>query len=298
MIAVLISTYNGERYIEEQLDSIFSQTVKDFHVYIRDDGSTDGTCQVIEDYIRRHKLSDRVTLECGDNIGFCASFFELMKTADDGECWAFCDQDDVWMPEKLEYASAWIRENDNSKPLLYHGGFEVGNEDLSIRKPYPRTEFDYRFYNSITSNIFFGFSVVINGTLRKMLLRADPSHIKYHDWFAAMITSAFGKYHLSTKIEAVHRQYADNASPLYFIKKIPHGFKLLTGDKFYTKQAREFMRLYGDKLPEEDRRLLGWFQMERYSFLTACRKAFYRKRWNPQLKVEIVLRVLMLIGVL
>lgn len=298
MVSVLMSAYNGERYIVEQLDSIFAQTMQDFHVYIRDDGSSDGTVHVIEAYIEEHGLQDRITLLCGSNIGFCAGFFELLNKADKGECWAFCDQDDVWLPKKLELALDWMRENDNSKPLLYHSGFQVGNEDLSVRNEYPRSEFDYRFYNSITSNIFFGFSVVINGTLRRMLLQADPSHIKYHDWFAAMITAAFGKYHLSTHIEAVHRQYSHNASPLYFLKKIPHGFRLLAGERFYTKQAREFMRLYGKYLPDGDRRILEWFQMERYSFATACKKAFYKRRWNPQMKVEIVLRVLMLVGVL
>ena len=298
MISVLISTYNGERYIEEQLDSIFSQTVSDFHVFIRDDGSSDSTCEVIESYIDRHDLADKITFETGKNIGFCASFFELLRKADEGDYWAFCDQDDVWLPGKLESAHLWLSSNDTTKPLLYHGGFEIGNEDLSIRKAYEHEQFDYRFYNSITSNIFFGFSLVSNSTLRKMLLRADPTHIKYHDWFAAMITAAFGKYYLSTDIEAVHRQFSENASPLYFFKKIPHGFKLLMGDRFYTMQAREFKRLYGDYLRAEDRIILEWFTGEKYSLRTACRKAFYKKRWNPQLKVELILRILMLFGVL
>ncbi|MCR5700804.1 MAG: glycosyltransferase [Lachnospiraceae bacterium] len=298
MIAILISTYNGDKYIDEQLDSIFAQTYTDFKVYIRDDGSTDKTVDVIEDYMKRNKLDEKMVLSKGKNIGFCASFFELMRAAEGYDYYAFCDQDDVWKPQKLEYAVEWMNANDHTKPILYHSGFEVGNEDLSIRKAYPREKFKYQFYNSITSNIFFGFSVVINETLRDMLLQAEHSNIKYHDWFAAMITAAFGKYHLSNKIEAIHRQYATNASPLYFFKKIPHGWKLLFGEHFYTKQAREFMRLYGDRISEEDRKVLSWFVMERYSFITACHKAFYRKRWNPQIKVEIILRLLMLIGVI
>ncbi len=296
MISILISTYNGERYIEEQLDSIFAQTYEDFHVYIRDDGSSDNTCSVIDEYIEKNGVYDMISFEKGENIGFCASFMKLLSQAKDGDCWAFCDQDDVWLPEKLEYAHQWMEVNDNSKPLLYHSGFEVSNEDLSVRNVYPRSDFDYRFYNSITGNIFFGFSVVINGTLRKLLLKASPENIKYHDWFAAMITAAFGKYHLSTKIEAIHRQYEKNASPLYFFKKIPHGFKLVAGEKFYNMQAKEFMRLFGDYLSPKDRKILEWFTADRYSFKNACRKAFYRKRWNPQIKVEIILRGLMLFG--
>ena len=297
-LAILISTYNGARYIKEQLDSILKQTFTDYHIYIRDDGSSDDTCGVIDDYLKNNDLDDKVTFFKGKNIGFCASFFELMKNTGNEKYYAFCDQDDVWLPCKLEYAVKWMYDNDASKPLLYHSGFEVANEDLTVRNRYPRTEFDYRFYNSITSNLFFGFSVVINNTLRKMLLMAEPSHIKYHDWFAAMITAAFGKYHLSSRVEAIHRQYDNNASPLFFIKKLPHGFKLIFGDRFYNKQAAEFMRLCGKYLSSHDRKVLEWFVNERYSFITACRKAFYRKRWNPQLKVEIVLRVLMLFGII
>lgn len=296
VVAILISTYNGERYIKDQLDSIFNQNFQEFHVYIRDDGSLDSTCKVIEDYIIEYDLKDKITFWKGGNIGFCSSFFELLKKADDAQYWAFCDQDDVWLTDKLENAYNWMIANDKTKPLLYSSGFEIANEDLTIRKKYPRSDFDYRFYNSITCNLFFGFSMVINGVLRKMLLMADPKNVKYHDWFAAMITVAFGKYYLSEKTEAVHRQYSNNASPLLFIKKIPHGIKLILGDRFYNVQAREFLSLYGKYLSKKDRGILEWFSVERYSFPTACKKAFFKKRWNPQIKIEIVLRFLMLAG--
>ena len=111
-----------------------------------------------------------------------------------------------------------------------------------------------------------------------------------------MIVAAFGYYHLSHQMMAVHRQHEDNASPLFFFKKIPHGIRLLKGDMFYTRNAREFMRLFGEELSEKDRVILSWFCKEKYSFITACKKAFYPRRWNPQLPVEFVLRGLMLIG--
>lgn len=298
MINVLISTYNGAEYISMQLDSIVSQTLQDFHIYIRDDGSTDETVKVVEDYVEQHDLADKLSIEAGKNIGFCASFLKLLAQVEDGQYWAFCDQDDVWMPEKLKNAYDWLRQQDDDRPLLYHGGFAIGNEDLSVQTPYPCSKFPYQFYNAITSNIFFGFSMVVNRKLREMLLLVDPDHIKYHDWFAAIITAAFGKYHMSGQIEAVHRQYSHNASPLFFFKKIPHGWRMLMGDRFYTMQAREFKRLYGSMLSYEDQKLLEWFQMDRYQISTALRKAFYPKRWNPQIKVELILRVLMLFGVL
>lgn len=297
MLNILISTYNGENFIEEQLDSIFSQTYQDFHVYIRDDGSVDNTVTIISNYINKHTLSEHITMVAGNNIGFCPSFFELLYMAKDGDYWAFCDQDDVWLPDKLRLAVQWMEGKENQEiPLLYHSGFQLGNADLSEKTLYRPREFNYCFSNSITSNLFFGFAITINRSLYERLLLANPKEIKYHDWFAAMITAAFGYYHSSHQVGAIHRQHKDNSSPLFFIKKLPHGFRLLKGDMFYTRNAREFMRLFGDDLAESDRELLSWFLNDRYSFKIACKKAFYPHRWNPQLPVELVLRGLMLIG--
>ena len=297
MVNILVSTYNGEKYITEQLDSIFAQSYQDFHVYIRDDGSQDRTVKVISDYIRNQHLQDRITLTEGANVGFCRSFYELLYQAKDGDYWAFCDQDDVWYEDKLALAVTWMKgKEDQSIPLLYHSGFELGNADLSERSIYQTGTFSYRFYNSITSNLFFGFAITMNRSLYERLILANPEEIKYHDWFAAMITAAFGYHHISHQVMAVHRQHAENSSPLHFFKKIPDGLKLLKGDLFYTRNAKEFMRLFGDELKQEDREILGWFVKDGYSFSRAIKKAFYKKRWNPKLPVELVLRGLMLIG--
>lgn len=296
MVNVLISTYNGAKYIKEQLDSIFAQTYQEFRVYIRDDGSSDDTLNIIADYIKNQHLQNRVTVIEGANVGFCCSFFELLKVAKDGDYWAFCDQDDVWYPDKLLLAVNWMRGKEPDMPLLYHSAFSIGNEDLSEITKYEPAPFRYQFYNSITSNVFFGFAITINRALYERLVLADPTQIKYHDWFAAMITAAFGYYHISHQIMAVHRQHEHNYSPLYFFSKIPHGIKLLKGDSFYTRNAQEFMRLFGDELEPEDHEIVSWFAREKYSFSLALKKAFYPKRWNPQLPVELVLRCLMLIG--
>lgn len=297
MVNILISTYNGASFIEEQLDSIFAQTYQDFHVYIRDDGSDDNTVPIITSYMENRHLQQQITLVEGRNLGFCQSFFELLHMAKEGDYWAFCDQDDVWLPDKLNLSVHWMEGKENQEiPLLYHSGFQLGNADLSEKKIYKPKKFKYRFYNSITSNLFFGFAVTINRPLYERLLLVNPEQVKYHDWFSAMITAAFGYYHISHQISAIHRQHKNNSSPLYFFKKIPHGIRLLKGDFFYTRNAREFMHLFGDELCQSDREILSWFLNERYSFKNSCKKAFYPHRWNPQLPVELVLRGLMLIG--
>lgn len=293
MVNILISTYNGAKYIEEQLNSIFLQTYQDFKVYIRDDGSLDGTQDIIKNYIKENNLENRIETRFEQNVGFCCSFFELLKWASKGDYWAFCDQDDYWYPDKLKLAVNWmLSKNNDNIPLLYHSSFQLGNSDFSKKKIYKNPKFHYQFYNSITSNIFFGFSITINRGLYEKLILADPKMIKYHDWFAAMITAAFGEYYLSPNIEAIHRQHKANSSPLFFFKKIPYGISLLRGDLFYNQNAKEFMRLYGDKLNKEDKEILSWFVNKKNRF----KKVFYLKRWNPQIIVEGIIRILMLIG--
>ena len=89
-LVVLISSYNGEKYIRALLDSLVNQTNNKFDIYIRDDGSTDSTIKILED-----EYSNRVKLIKGDNIGSKASFYELVSLADNYEYYMFCDQDDI-----------------------------------------------------------------------------------------------------------------------------------------------------------------------------------------------------------
>lgn len=296
MVNVLLSTYNGEKYILEQLDSIEQQTYREFHVFIRDDGSTDRTVPLIQEYIERNQLQNRFTMVAKENMGYSRSFYELLKMTDNGDYWAFCDQDDVWYANKLENAVSWLGKEDKNIPLLYQGRVEIGNEDLSVKRNCGFYNFNFNYHNAFTSNIFFGFAMVINRCLYDKLIQADFEKIKYHDWFAAIIVAALGKYKISDTVEAVHRQHEKNTSPTSFLKKIPDGIRLLKGDMFYTKNARELYRLCYDELDEEQRSFCELFLNERYHITTAVKKAFYPKRWNPQIEVEFVLRALMLIG--
>lgn len=298
MVNVLLSTYNGEKYIKEQLDSIRMQSYRQYHVYIRDDGSTDNTISIILEYIDNLPPEEKMqfSFRMGENVGFCKSFFKLMKMAQEGDYWAFCDQDDKWLPDKLKHAIQWLDEIPKEKPAFYHSGICLGNEDLSEKKPYPNPKFEYGFPNCFTSNIFFGFSMTINRGLYERILWANPDNIKYHDWFGAMIAATFGTYHMSQQVDSIHRMHETNSSPLFFFKKIPDGIRLLKGDTFYTKNAREFYRLFEGDLGENQKKQLALFLNHKYSFLQSLKKAFYPHRWNPKLPVELVVRGLMLIG--
>jgi len=108
-IAVLLATYNGGKYIKEQLESLFQQSCKQFHLYVRDDGSSDDTMKIVEEF--RQKYPDKITIleDSQKHRGAAKSFMYLLENVD-SEYYMFCDQDDIWLPEKIEKTYARMKE--------------------------------------------------------------------------------------------------------------------------------------------------------------------------------------------
>ncbi|MCR4587913.1 MAG: glycosyltransferase, partial [Lachnospiraceae bacterium] len=126
-VNVLISAYNGKKYIKEQIDSILAQQDMETRIFVRDDGSSDGT----PEYVRSLYPEDKVQLIQGNNLKHGGSFYELTRLAEEGDYWAFSDQDDIWLPGKLKKAVDWMESQETDQPLLYHSAYECRNEDLS-----------------------------------------------------------------------------------------------------------------------------------------------------------------------
>lgn len=292
-VNILLSTYNGQEFLQEQIESLLGQSYKNIHIYIRDDGSTDDTKNILAQW----KEDCRFTIIEGSNKGFCPSFYELLSMSDQGEYWAFCDQDDVWLPQKIRLAVEWFEQNNQKDiPVLYHAAFEFVSQEGNHLSFYELPKLKYNFARSLTSNVFFGFSMVINSKLRDMLLKCNCNNIKLHDWFAAMITTGFGVYYHNPEICAKHRIHETNSTPIDILKKIPLGVKLLSGENYYKKNAQEFYENFGEILDEEKKGVLSLFIDDKYSIKNTLKKVFYPHRWNHLFSVEIVTRLLMLIG--
>lgn len=296
MVNILMSTYNGEKYISTQLDSILGQTYQDFHIYIRDDGSKDFTVDIVEDFAKQRQAAERITVVRGENIGFCASFIELLRTAEEGDYWSFCDQDDYWSPDKIQNAVEYLEKQKKDIPVLFHSAFCFTDENLNVKRAYIPNDPQYDFRKSITCSECYGFASVINRPLREMLVQVDASQIQSHDWFAAMIATAFGKIEFDSRITALHRIHGKNDSPNGFLQKIPRGLKLLREESFYTKNVREFDRLFNAQIKSEEKVYIDLFLNQRKNIKTKFKKFFFHKRWNEHLEVELVLRFLMLLG--
>lgn len=165
-IVVLLSTYNGEKYLEEQLQSIIIQENVEVELVVRDDGSTDNSIEIVKKY------TDLYTT--GKNIGYTNSYIKLISEAPNAEYYALADQDDIWFPEKLSAAIEFIKHSDNTRPILYACG-RLELEDGNVHKP----KITRKYKNKGFSGFLNGYhmqacSMVFNRQLKKIIEQYTP----------------------------------------------------------------------------------------------------------------------------
>ena len=292
VVSILLSTYNGDKHLIEQLDSIFAQDYKNIEIYVRDDGSTDSTIEILEKYNK----ANMIHLFKGGNIGFCGSFFSLLNEVENSDYYAFCDQDDIWMKDKISKAVACLSSKSSEIPLLFHSAYEyVDADSLKFLKNYNYPNLRYSFRIAMVSNYYAGFSMVFNKTLRNYLVRIDARKIVYHDWVAAQVAVAFGKIESDRTIEAKYRVGHNTSAPT-ISGEIKLMKNLLKKPNMYTLHANEMWKVFGEELSDKQKKTLNLFLNEHYSFLNAIKKALYPHRWSPIISTEIVLRFLMIVG--
>ena len=130
-VQVIMSSYNGEKFIKKQIDSILNQQNVEVSLLIRDDGSKDGTIEILRDYENRGLIK----VIYGKNIGPTASFLKLIDECDNADYYSFSDQDDVWLEDKLSTAVKILEENSvNKRPLLYCSALQRVDADLTYEK--------------------------------------------------------------------------------------------------------------------------------------------------------------------
>lgn len=131
-IAILMATYNGERFIAEQIRSLLSQTYQDWHLYVHDDGSQDCTVAVVKEFENRH--SDKITiLDYSSAGGPCKNFLSMLNRVE-APYYMFCDQDDVWLPEKIELSIGELRQMEREHPqkaIAVYTDLQIVDENLA-----------------------------------------------------------------------------------------------------------------------------------------------------------------------
>ena len=184
-VCVLISTYNGSRYICEQLDSILSQESVEVELFIRDDGSNDGTPDLIQEYCR---AKSNVHFRRGENLGYEKSYYSLLSSDSDSDYFAFADQDDVWDLNKLAVALKQLKEVEVTSPAVYWCNLMMVDKDL--RKKGPMHLPDKHAFSKgryLIDKYGYGCTMVFNRSLRDLALRHEPTtRISHDNWIGLL----------------------------------------------------------------------------------------------------------------
>lgn len=209
-ILVLLSSYNGERYISDQIKSILNQKNVDITLLIRDDGSSDNTCKIIESF-----NDERIILYKEENIGCKASFNNLIIKAHthyfDCPYYAFSDQDDIWEENKLFEGIKAIESLDLNKPNMSFCNMTLVNNNIEEIKPIRDYNLDIRKGNALICGIAAGCTMVFNKKALDLYYQKDPlkSNI-YHDYWLYLICIFLGNIIYIDKELIKYRQHSNN----------------------------------------------------------------------------------------
>lgn len=211
-VLVLMCTYNGQVFLEKQLDSIKFQTFDDWHIAVSDDGSQDATWNIANRY-RYLWGEDKVSLWRGPGRGFARNFIaNVCNKALVADFYAWCDQDDVWERNKLQAAVDWLRSVPAEVPALYFGRTELMSQSGKALGFSPLFRRPPSFANALVQNIGGGNTMVLNHAARVLLGEAgEQQEVVSHDWWAYLLVTGVGGRVFYDPTPHVHyRQHGGN----------------------------------------------------------------------------------------
>ena len=218
MVDILMATYNGGRYLAQQLDSILAQSFPDWNLLIRDDGSTDGTLRLCGSYAAKNPSRIRVLTDNLGRLGPRGNFSELLSQSR-GEHAMFCDQDDVWLPHKVEISLAAMQDIESKhgeiSPALVHTDSRVVNEDLQLISP-SLLKYLHRKPSASLNRLcmelpVYGHSVMINAALRELGWPIPEGFVSW-DWWYPLVATAFGRVRFVDEATVLFRRHQRTSS--------------------------------------------------------------------------------------
>ena len=243
-VAVLMSTYNGERFIREQIESILNQIDVDLNLFIRDDHSNDSTVDIIKEYEK--KYPEKIFIKTGDNIGPGYSFMDLVQTIPDTfDFYAYSDQDDIWLKNKLICAVNKLQTSDIptlycSNQTLYVNGQATGNRHTDIP--------NCSLKATLCRNDFSGCTMVFNNSLEKILRKIPfstfPMRYRLHDTWTCLLAWLYGTVIYDENSYILYRIHENNTVGLRkrtIKQRIERLFKSKDGRNLRSKTAQALL---------------------------------------------------------
>lgn len=273
LVHIVLATYNGEHYLSQQLDSIVAQDYENWLLEVCDDGSKDGTMEIVRKYMEKDK---RITLhENEKNLGYVKNFMEGIRRSK-ADYIMLCDQDDIWYRDKISKTlkramdEEKALQQDAGVPILVYG--DAMNFDSESGKDMGRFhEMSHLDTKKVdTAHLFMenkciGCTILVNGAIRPYL-RELPEEIRVHDWWLALICSHFGKVCYLDEPLLRYRQHGGNmiggsSYSSYFKRRISQIQKQRQTLRSTVRQGKRFLELYGDKMGREQKEVAEHFAL-------------------------------------
>jgi len=270
-ILILLATFNGERYITELIKSLLSQTYQDFTIYIHDDKSTDNTYNIILEYAERFPKKIIASQNEVNTGGTKFNFLQMMIDHKDDYV-MLCDQDDIWLPDKIAKSLAMIKDMEKeygtSTPILVYTNLTVVKDNLEViaysYEKIANKNFDKNSLNfAVAMNNAPGCSTMYNRALSD-LIKATPEYFVMHDWWLYLTAAALGKAGAIHYPTVLYRQHNENESGakrvlspkyIYYVLRNLKKMSSMIDDSY--KQAEAFLKMYEDRLTKENAELIG-----------------------------------------
>ncbi|HGD0013607.1 TPA: glycosyltransferase family 2 protein [Streptococcus agalactiae] len=300
-VNILMATYNGEKFLAQQIESIQKQTFKEWNLLIRDDGSSDKTCDIIRNFTAKDSRIRFINENEHHNLGVIKSFFTLVNY-EVADFYFFSDQDDVWLPEKLSVSLEAAKHKASDVPLLVYTDLKVVNQELNIlQDSMIRAQSHHAnttLLPELTENTVTGGTMMINHALAEKWF--TPNDILMHDWFLALLAASLGEIIYLDLPTQLYRQHDNNVLGARTIDK---RFKILReGPKsIFTrywklihdsqKQASLIVDKYGDIMTANDLELIKCFiKIDKQPFMTRLRWLWKYGYSKNQFKHQVVFK--------
>jgi glycosyltransferase involved in cell wall biosynthesis len=271
-----MATYNGEKYLSKQIKSILKQSHKEWQLIIRDDSSGDTSLGIIKDYVQHYPEKIRLITDEDGNIGVSQSFLRLLGHVDTDYV-MFCDQDDVWLPDKIKITLEKMKECEEecgkNTPVLTHTNLKVVDENLNVISDsfwkFQRLDPQKgkRLNRLLVQNTVTGCTVMINNALKDKI-KLLPEQTLMYDWWISLIAAAFGKISYVPTATILYRQHDNNDvgakewNLSYIMDMARSGRSNLKAFLQKTQlQAKAFLDIFKDELTEKHTDILNAYSI-------------------------------------
>lgn len=293
-----MSTYNGEKYLRTQIDSVLAQEGVEVSLLVRDDGSTDSTKEILREYREKGLLE----WYDGPNLRSAQSFMNLLRKAEDAPFYALCDQDDFWIPEKLRVAVEKLKEYPENEPAMYYGATTLTDGDL---KPLEHQNTVIPTLNVAQAIIFpfaTGCTMVMNRALVQ-LVNSQPCETRnMHDYWIHKVCLVIGGHCVcDPEPHILYRQHGNNVlggSQSMMLRLKRHWNTMHKDPNIRSDEVVRILKYFGDRIPEENLEVCREVAEYRQSLTKRIKLAFDKRVACGDKRLDLLFRVAVLLGVL